>query len=251
MCLLVIQYRVSPSAPILVAANREELFDRPSLPPRIQAGPPRVLCGVDQRATGTWLGVNQHGLLVAATNRPKTPPSVEPRSRGLLCREMLRHTTAREALAFAEQSIASGPYAGVNLLALDAHAGGVLQAGETPAIIPLEPGLHTLSNGDLDDPLDIRQQYARELFAGPATRDLQGFLQIAPRAMSQGPDPEARRTIVLRGPDRGTVSSAVIGLCRPRTDSVFLFANGSPDETPYEDVSDLLHDVLVTQDESL
>ena len=71
MCILAIQYQLVSETPILVAANREEAFDRPSLPPSIQSGKPRVLCGTDQKAGGTWLGVNQHGLLVAACNRPE------------------------------------------------------------------------------------------------------------------------------------------------------------------------------------
>ena len=62
MCLLAVQYRLVPESPILVAANREEYFDRSSLTPSIQSGKPRILCGIDQKAGGTWLGVNQNGL---------------------------------------------------------------------------------------------------------------------------------------------------------------------------------------------
>ena len=68
MCLLAIQYQLVPEAPVLVAANREERYDRPSLPPAIQSGKPRVLCGVDEQAGGTWLGVNQNGMFVAVAN---------------------------------------------------------------------------------------------------------------------------------------------------------------------------------------
>ena len=63
MCLLAVQYRLVPESPILVAANRDEFYDRPGTPPAIQSGKPRILGGVDQLAGGTWLGVNQHGLL--------------------------------------------------------------------------------------------------------------------------------------------------------------------------------------------
>ena len=71
MCLLALYYQTIPGAPLAVAANREEFFDRPFLPPRVLGSRCRYLAGVDQRAGGTWLGVNQHGLLVAVTNRPK------------------------------------------------------------------------------------------------------------------------------------------------------------------------------------
>ena len=86
MCLLAIQYRLVPEAPILVAANREEFYERPSHPPSIQSGKPRVLCGVDAQAGGTWLGVNQHGLVVGVSNRRKSVPTF-PSRRGAFCAE--------------------------------------------------------------------------------------------------------------------------------------------------------------------
>jgi uncharacterized protein with NRDE domain len=84
MCIMAILYRSARDAPILVASNREEFFDRQSQAPRIQSGKPRVMCGIDRRAGGTWLGVNQYGLLVAVTNRTKAvalPRSFEPSQR--------------------------------------------------------------------------------------------------------------------------------------------------------------------------
>ncbi len=64
MCTLAILYRVARNTPILLAANREEYFSRPTQYPKIQPGVPRVVCGIDRQAGGTWLGVNQFGLLV-------------------------------------------------------------------------------------------------------------------------------------------------------------------------------------------
>ena len=96
MCTMAILYRVARGTPILVAANREERFDRPTQYPKIQSGSPRVVCGIDRRAGGTWLGVNQFGLFCAVTNRRKANVPAEPRSRGLLCRELLDLRTARK-----------------------------------------------------------------------------------------------------------------------------------------------------------
>ena len=47
MCILAIQYKSVPEAPILVAANRDEFYDRPSTTPSIQSGKPRILSGLD------------------------------------------------------------------------------------------------------------------------------------------------------------------------------------------------------------
>src|SRR5262249_10269236 len=63
MCLLAIFYRTLPDAPLLVAANREEFFDRPFLPPHVQGREVKFLAGLDVRARGTWLGVNERGLV--------------------------------------------------------------------------------------------------------------------------------------------------------------------------------------------
>ena len=95
MCLLAIQYRLVPESPILVAANREEFCDRVATQPSIQPGKPRILGGIDQQSGGTWLGVNQHGLFVGVCNRNKVFAPIAPRSRGALCRDLLRSGSAR------------------------------------------------------------------------------------------------------------------------------------------------------------
>ncbi len=114
MCILAIQYRLVPDSPILVAANREEFYDRPSQSPSIQSGKPRILCGIDQQAGGTWLGVNQNGLFVACCNRIKSMPTIAPRSRGVLCRELLRASSARQAVDQAMDELTTGKYRWMN-----------------------------------------------------------------------------------------------------------------------------------------
>src|SRR5271166_2849729 len=107
MCMLAILYRVARNTPVLLAANREEDVERPTQFPKIQSGSPRVVCGIDKQAGGTWLGVNQFGLLVTVTNRARVRPPAEPRSRGLLCRELLNSRTARDAVGVAVKELAT------------------------------------------------------------------------------------------------------------------------------------------------
>ena len=75
MCLLALFYRVVEDAPVVVGANREEFYRRGGDPPRLHVGPPRFVAGVDPVAGGTWLGVNEHGVLAAVTNRRKDAPA--------------------------------------------------------------------------------------------------------------------------------------------------------------------------------
>ena len=119
MCMLAILYRVAKNTPILLAANREESLTCPTQFPKIQPGSPKVVCGLDRQAGGTWLGVNQFGVVVVVTNRPKRYVPLEPRSRGLLCRDLLEMRTAREAAEHARKELQAGLYAGANYLCAD------------------------------------------------------------------------------------------------------------------------------------
>lgn len=95
MCTLALWLRPGGEVPLVVFANRDERLDRPALPPRIEAGPPRVLTPVDVQEGGTWLGVNEHGVFVGITNRAGAPRDGTRRSRGTLVREALAAPSAR------------------------------------------------------------------------------------------------------------------------------------------------------------
>jgi len=246
MCLLAIQYQSANDAPILIAQNREELLDRPTQAPRIQSGRPRVVCGIDRKAGGTWLGVNQHRLVVAAANRPKTVVPVEPRSRGILCRELLSCQTAKEAAERAVRELRSGCYAGVNYLCADARSGAVVYGGDRIEVAELTPGLHLLTNGDLDDPHDPRQQLARRLLTLQRLDSAVAFLAVASRAFSRKPDSRGRRGLIISGNEYGTVSSTLISLPAKTQNAVYQYAPGPPCDHPYDDVSALLRQVLST-----
>ena len=89
--------------PVIVAANRDEHYDRPSAPPGLWSTEPNILAGRDLLAGGTWLGVNAHGLLVGILNRRLNgkPDSLTPtRSRGLFCLDLLGLESAADACAF-------------------------------------------------------------------------------------------------------------------------------------------------------
>jgi hypothetical protein len=244
MCMMAILYRVARNCPILIAANREELFSRPTQYPKIQAGTPRTVCGTDRVAGGTWLGVNQHGLLITVTNRPKAGAPLDPRSRGLLCRDLLDSRTAREASQRAVKELQTGCYAGANYVCLDAKFGAVVYGGNRIEVVELTPGLHTLSNGNLNDPHDQRHEFIQRMLTLHKLDSAVTFLAVASRAFSRKPDAEGRRGVVLTGGDFGTVSSSLIALARKMQHSIFQHCDGPPSDRPYEDLSALLRQVL-------
>ncbi len=246
MCVMAILYRAARNTPILVAANRDEAVDRPSQAPRIQSGNPRSVCGIDRKAGGTWLGVNQHGLLAAVTNRPKRPEPADPRSRGLLCRELLNVRSAEEAVKYAADELATGAYAGANYLCADADYAAVVYGGDQVEVIELTPGLHVLTDDGLDDLRDERQEYVRRMLTLHKLDSAVTFLAVASRAFSRRPDAYGRRGTILIGKDHGTVSSTLLSLADKIQNSVLQYAAGPPCDVPYDDLSALLRQVLST-----
>src|SRR5262249_5659012 len=122
--------------------------------------------GVDPVQGGTWLGVNAHGLLVAVTNRAKTTVPAAPPSRGLLARELLGCPCAAEAAGRAARSLEGGGYAGCNFLCVDRREAVGIPGAAGLRIRPLPPGLHVLSNRDVNAPTDLRVVHATAWLAG-------------------------------------------------------------------------------------
>jgi len=246
MCILALLYKTARNTPILLAANREERFDRPTQAPKIQSGTPRVVCGIDRKEGGTWLGVNQHGLMATVTNRRKRNVPMKPRSRGLLCRELLGVQTAKEAAQHAASELATGAYDGANYVVADADYGAVVYGGDEVKIVDLEPGLHVLSNGNLNDRNDERQEYVRRTLTLHTLDSAVTFLAVVSRAFARKPDQYGRRGVVLAGGEVGTVSSALLSLSHRIQQSVFQHAAGPPCDKTYDDLSALLRQVLST-----
>ena len=244
MCLLAIQYQLVPDAPVLIAANREEYYDRQTRSPTILSGKPRVLGGIDLVAGGTWLGVNQHGLLVAACNRRKTLPTQFPLSRGVLSRELLKAGSAEEAASRAMDELNGGQYDGVNFLCVDSQSGHVVHGGDRLEVVDLPEGLSIIANQNLNDPHDERVQLARRLLTLQQLDSPVKFLAVASKVFARSPAAEGRPTVIVRGRDKGTVSSTLISLGAKPRDAIYQYAPGPPDHYKYEDYSPLLRDIL-------
>jgi len=244
MCILALQYQPRSDTPILVAANREEAYDRTALPPAIQSGKPRILCGIDQLAGGTWLGVNQHGLFVGACNRLRSAPPPNPLSRGVLCRELLRCGTARRAVDMALDEVSANKYDGVNFIIADAESAWAVHGGDDYEALQLEPGLNIIANRDANDHRDERVKLARRLLTLQTLDSPVKFLAVASKVFARPESAPGRASMVLQGKDRGTVSSTLLALGKKPRDAIYQYAGGPPNETRYEDFSPLLRDIL-------
>lgn len=81
---------------VILAANRDEFFNRPSLPADFH-GNKDLLCGIDDQPGvqgGTWLGVNRFGKFSFLTNilKPKVNPDQE--ARGTIVKKYLELSTS-------------------------------------------------------------------------------------------------------------------------------------------------------------
>src|SRR5687767_9378576 len=99
MCTLLLAWHVHPALALVVAANRDEEYGRPTEPARFWADAPELLAGRDLVAGGTWLGVTRAGRFAAITNvrEPGVPAPAGVRSRGELVAGFLRGTMTPEA----------------------------------------------------------------------------------------------------------------------------------------------------------
>jgi uncharacterized protein with NRDE domain len=237
MCLLGIALRQFDDYPLLVLANREEFYARPTAGPRIfprHGDSPAWLGGIDLQAGGTWLGVNELGLLVAVTNRQKTFPPAAPPSRGQLCRSLLRFRETASAADAARVELDANRYAGCNLLIADRTSATVIEAADTFQMHSLAPGLHLIANAELNSVNDRRIRRVRTEFdrANAATAD-EWFREA--RHLCQLPADGNEPPICLAGEGRGTVSSTVLGIGRDLQSSRYWYAPGPPNRTAYDD----------------
>lgn len=246
MGILALQYQTVPDIPILLALNREEDPERVTLPPRIQSGRPRSVYGVDKKSGGTWAGINQHGLFVAAINTFKRNLPFEPRSRGLLTKELLACQTAEEAIDLAVRELQRNCYSGVNFLCVDRTSGGAIYGRDVVEVDRLTPGLHILSERKMDSRDDGRQEYVRRLMTLQRIDSSVAFLALAGKTFTRRPDVYGRRGIILNEPNLATVSSMLVALATKNQRSVMQYAPDAPDKKGYEDFSALLRQVLST-----
>ena len=91
MCLILFAWKAHERFPLVLAANRDEFYDRPSAPVAFWEDAPDLLAGRDLRDGGTWLGITRSGRLAALTNY-RDPASLKAGapSRGALTSDYLR-----------------------------------------------------------------------------------------------------------------------------------------------------------------
>ena len=151
MCLIVLAYRSHPEFPLIVAANRDEFFQRPTAAADFWPDHPDVLAGRDLEQSGTWMGVNRNGRFAALTN-VRDPKSIQPaaKSRGLIVSDFLMGDIA--PATFVDDLRGHGQhYNGFNVIVADADNLAYFNSATVDSRT-LSPGIYGLSNYRLDTP---------------------------------------------------------------------------------------------------
>lgn len=249
MCTVIILRRPGHDWPLMLAANRDEMRDRPwRAPGRHWPDRPEVFAGLDLLAGGSWLGVNDHGVAAAILNRRNSlGPAPGLRSRGELVLDALDHADARAA-ATALADLDARAYRSFNLLvADDTDAIWVRALGPEgppqPEVRPIGPGLSMITAYDLDDLEDPRIGHHLPLWRATPPPDPAGegwgrWERLL--ASREGPGDGRGAMTFLLDSGFGTVSSALVALpATGRGDRrlpVFRFAEGHPDAVVWRDL---------------
>ena len=89
MCLILFAWNPGAEEQLIVAANRDEFYDRPTQEAHIWETNHSILAGKDLQQQGTWLGVTLSGRFAAVTNYRKPDKHPYPLSRGALTADFL------------------------------------------------------------------------------------------------------------------------------------------------------------------
>lgn len=253
MCTLVVLRRPQHRWPLLIAANRDEMDSRPWRPPgRHWSDRPELRAGLDELGGGTWLGLNDWGVVAAVLNRINTlGPAPDRRSRGELPLEALDHAEAAVA-ADALGHLDPSAYRPFNMVIADGRDAFWLRAadaddgGATPVdVMPLPPGLSMITAYDCNDVTSPRirrflPQFRAAATPDPDTGDWQAWIELlADRTGEPDAGPGGAMSIVTPG-GFGTVSSTLLALPPPGEPGrrpVWLFAAGRPGEAAFLPVS--------------
>ena len=223
MCLILFSYKNHPRYRLVLAANRDEFYERPTRPLGFWPENPGILAGRDEQSQGTWLGFNRSGRFAALTNfRNLAVLKKNGPTRGNLVRDFLESDLGPGQYLEAVKQKAS-EYSGFNLLVGDTDD-LLYFSNMDSAIQTVGPGFHGLSNAFLDTPWPKVKRGKRALVALVQDRqslDAEDFFDLlADRRRPEDhelPDTgvglELERVlspIFIESPGYGTRSSAVI-----------------------------------------
>ena len=246
-------WQTEPEYPLVVAANRDERLDRPARSLVVlRPSRPRVLGGLDEVAGGTWLAVNDRGVVAGLTNRPAPGGrDLTKRSRGELPLMVAEHRSAEEGVSKLVATVRAGEYNPAWLLIGDRRALYYVEiaADQDPTVRQLTPGIHVLENVALGE-TSVKADRVRSLVSSALSEhgDLWAGLQpvladhTRPEAAAGSdvsvPRREATLAACVHTEEYGTRSAALVRVPKdPTKPPEMQVADGPPCTTPFVDAA--------------
>ena len=242
MCTVLVLLRPEHPWPLLVGANRDERLDRAFQPPaRHWPDAPQIVGGRDVLGGGSWLGVNDDGVMATIVNgMHRLGPLEGKASRGELVLQALREPDAASAARMIG-AFAPDRYRGFTLLVADRRSAFAVSSDEhTLRVDRLAPGHHLITPEGFDVTSAPRyvahfDAFRRALPPDPAHGDWSSWIALLRHADEVDPH---RAMTLDAATEFGTVSSALIGVpAEPHGEPVLLFANGPPTRAAYEPIA--------------
>lgn len=220
MCLVAFSWKTHEEFPLIISANRDEFFDRPTAPlHRWENG---LIAGKDLRGGGTWMGFHPDGKWALLTNyRDFNRPQKGEISRGKLVQNFLEGIQSPEAYLesiFPEKD----RYEGFNLLVSDGERLFYL-SNYRNEVKEIPPGIHGLSNGLINDPwpkVQLAKSQLADLLSSEINEEkLLGILKstdvhpidLLPKTGAPEPmEIQLSAQLIRMEPNYGTVSASAV-----------------------------------------
>ncbi len=220
MCLVAVSWKTHAEFPLLISANRDEFFDRPTAPlHRWENG---IYAGKDLRGGGTWMGFHPKGRWALLTNyRDFFRPKQAEISRGRLVLDFLESPLSPEN--YLDHVVSNKEhYDGFNLLVSDGEK-LYYYSNYGPEPAELQPGIYGISNALIDTPWPktalAKKQLTSLLTESPSPDNLLAILKspetfpensLPKTGVSLAMEKQLSAQFIRMAPNYGTVSATAV-----------------------------------------
>ena len=246
MCTLLILFRPKDKWPLIIAGNRDEMIDRPWLSPgKHWPDSPNIIAGKDLTAGGSWLGINEHGLVATILNRSNSlGPSSNKLSRGNIVIDVLNKNNIDDALSYIK-SINNSKWKSFNLfLANNKRAYWIKSNSKDKIEIHNIPeGKHFLDSHDINSNFSDRYNYNKKEYKSlkdpkPEIAEWDEWIQF----LSRDIHPEDKPLAAINIGDKyiknyGTICSSIVAIPENKEKTIFLFNDSSPDKNNFYSIN--------------
>ena len=239
-CTSVLLYKVFKSYPVVIANNRDEDYGRRSLPPGLIEHPEsdlKIWAPRDKEKGGTWIGVNERGMLVNLTNKLHHKSDSNQRSRGILVLDALSQANPQDVDDLVRRELSSGKYSYCNVWWANVNGAYVRYYAERGLsdAKELSTGLHVITTGVIDDIAEPRIANAFSLLKGIQNETLETAIERLKSAATN-----AEKGILQRGEGYGTTSTTIFAVGKIPSENQCFYADHTRGNVgEFRDLSDI------------